>query len=146
MSDKDTFKQHPVKGGRFFRKEEINEFRKNFEAQNKAQEGTLRRGEFFSKEILNQILSTEGCDGVRIYYGLAAETPDMQINAEKGNKEMLQPRLFIVPVTVERNAEGKATEKSKDQTFVVRVDAGKDGGDEFGGGGEGLPCPGFCNP
>lgn len=145
MSDSKTTKHLPVRAGRFFTQEQIVDFREDFEKSKKGEEKPLRKAEFFSKEILEQLLSIEGCDGLRIYYGLAPENKEGRIDIFKGDKENLEPRLFIVPVAVARDAEGTPTEKSKDQTFFLRVDAGKDGGDEFGGVGGGLPCPGFCN-
>jgi hypothetical protein len=87
-------------------------------------------------------LSIEGCDGLRIYYGQAPEDKDGQIDETATN---LQPRLFLVPVNVERDSAGNQTQKNKELTFSVRVDPGKDGGDEFGGAGGGMPCPNFCN-
>jgi len=133
----------PVRAGRFFRKEEISQYRNNFEEKNHDNK-QLRKGEFFSKNIIEQLLSVEGCDGLRIYYGLAPENEKGTIDPQNGKE--LQPRLFLVPVSVERDADGNPTDENHDQTFYLRVDAtGKDGEDESGGAGGGYPCPTFCN-
>ncbi|MEZ4903442.1 MAG: hypothetical protein R2822_17600 [Spirosomataceae bacterium] len=131
--------RRPVRAGRFFRKDEIEGYRTNFENTK-----TERKAEFFSKSIIEQLLSIEGCDGLRIYYGLAPENEAGHIDLQNGKG--LQPRLFLVPVTVDRDADGNPTQKNHDQTFFLRVDTtGKDGEDEAGGAGGGIPCPNFCN-
>jgi hypothetical protein len=135
--------RRPVRAGRFFTQKEIKAYRKNFEDKDPENKG-LRKAEFFSKNLIEQLLSVEGCDGLRIYYGLAPENKEGKIDFQA--KENLQPRLFLVPVTVGRDADGNPTEENKDQVFYLRVDSGKDGGDESGGVGEGNPCPNFCNP
>lgn len=141
-SEENKYISRPVRAGRFFRKEEIDLYRKNFEEKNH-ESGELRKAEFFSKNIIEQLLSVEGCDGLRIYYGLAPEDENGRIDPQNGKEA--KPRLFLVPVQVDRDAHGSPTDKSHDQTFYLKVDAGKDGEDEAGGAGGGLPCPGFCN-
>lgn len=130
--DSNTPPKVPLRAGRFFTKKQIEKFSGNFKGERKA--------EFFSKDLLLQLLDIEGCDGLRIYYGEAPENEKGQI--EDGTDCKSQPRLFIVPVTVEVDDDNNA--KSRDRVFTLRVDKGKDGGDEFGGIGEGKPCPTFC--
>lgn len=142
-TDESNRGRRPVRAGRFFTKEEIKEHRDSF-VKSKGGKADVRKGEFFSKSLIEQLLSVENCDGLRIYYGLAPENEEGSIDLKAGKTR--QPRLFLVPVTVGRDSDGNPTEENKDQTFYLRVDTGKDGGDEYGGAGGGLPCPGFCNP
>lgn len=128
-----------VKAGKFYVVEEIKTFRKNFERHH-SEKKDLRKAEYFSKEIIEQLLKIEGCDGVRIYYGLAPENAEGHIDPKIADN--LQPRLFLVPVHIGEDGLGR------DINFKAQLDTTgeKDGGDEDGGAGGGAPCPAFCNP
>lgn len=128
------------KAGRIVTEEDIKACRKNFERAN-AGHKNLRKAEYFSREIIKQLLEVDGCDGFRIYYGLAPEDEKGTIDHNK--KENLQPRLFLVPVHIGEDGLGRDI-KFKGQ--AVDTTGEKDGEDDFGGAGEGRPCPNFCNP
>jgi len=127
------------KAGKFYAQDEIKTYRKNFERHH-SEKKELRKAEYFSKEVIEQLLKVEGCDGIRIYYGLAPENEKGHIDHKAA--ENLQPRLFLVPVRIGEDGLGR------DVNFKPQLDTTgeKDGGDEAGGAGGGYPCPAFCNP
>lgn len=129
----------PGKAGKFYAQDEIKTYRKNFERHH-SEKKELRKAEYFSKEVIEQLLKVEGCDGIRIYYGLAPENEKGHIDHKAA--ENLQPRLFLVPVRIGEDGLGR------DVNFKPQLDTTgeKDGGDEAGGAGGGYPCPAFCNP
>jgi hypothetical protein len=130
-SPENTPPKIPLRAGRFFTKKQIEKFTGNCKNERKA--------EFFSKDLLQQLLDIDGCDGLRIYYGEAPENEKGQIEGQ--GECSTQPRLFIVPVTVEVGDGDRL--KGRERVFTVRVDKGKDGEDEFGGIGQGAPMPPF---
>jgi len=129
----------PGKAGKFYAQDEIKTYRKNFERHH-SEKKELRKAEYFSKEVIEQLLNVEGCHGIRIYYGLAPENEKGHIDPKI--VENLQPRLFLVPVRIGEDGLGR------DVNFKPQLDTTgeKDGGDEAGGAGGGYPCPAFCNP
>lgn len=130
----------PIRAGRFFTQEKIKQFQENLTSspENKYE----RKGEFFSKNVFEQLLSVEGCEGLLIYYGLAPENNEHRIIED--SKDNLQPRLFLVPVKT--NNKQEKLRLAKEISFFVRVDgSGKDVEDEYGGAGGGQPHPPFGN-
>jgi len=125
------------KPGKFFSLDEIALCRKNFEAKH-LDKKSLRKAEYFSREVVEALLKVEGCDGIRIYYGHAPENENGEIDfSVKGNE---QPRLFLVPVQIGDDGFGR------DMKFKIDTTGEKDGEGEPGGAGGGLPCPNFCTP
>ena len=94
----------------------------------KADKNGVRRAEGFSKEIIEQLLRVDGCEGLVICYGAAPET-DHKIDKDKGKNIM--PRLLIVPVDAQGNH----------LTFDVSIPGQKDGSGSYAGAGNGAPCP-----
>ncbi|MFN4147116.1 MAG: hypothetical protein ACK4GN_14920 [Runella sp.] len=137
MNDHKTPDKKPVRAGRFYTKEKISEFRANF---TKGKAADVRQAEFFSRNIIEQLLNIEDCDGLAIYYGTAHEDENNNIVA-KGGKP--QPRLFLVPVKVERDANGEPTNRNEAQTFKLQIEGWKEVEEDFGGAGNGKPMPPF---
>ena len=133
----------PKIAGRFFSKAEIDKYRGEFKKAHKplAHEpqnpDENRQAEYFSREILQQLLDT-GCDGLRIYYGVAPETNG---EIDPAGTAMMR-RLFLVPVKIDEKGNGRDF-----QFKAIKSASGeKDGTPGDGGAGGGYPCPGFCNP
>ncbi|WP_273216358.1 hypothetical protein [Runella zeae] len=89
----------------------------------------IRKGEYFSAKVFEEMAKLTGCVGFVLYYGVASEA-EYKIDTNKGTEIM--PRLFIVPVD----------EKGNEIPFKVDSTGLKDG-EEFGGAGEGKPIPPF---
>ncbi|WP_428662611.1 hypothetical protein [Runella sp.] len=133
----------PKNAGSFFSKAEIDKYRAEFKRAHQPlpyepkDPEQNRQGEYFSREILEQLLATD-CDGIRIYYGVAPETGG-EIHPE--GKTMMR-RLFLVPVKIDEKGDGKDFQFKP----IKKASGEKDGDGGKGGAGGGLPCPGFCNP
>ena len=65
-----------------------------------------RKGHFFGKDILNEILDQERCEGIRMYYGIAtngdkelvtvgADADDM---TENEKSHLMKKAAFVVPL------------------------------------------------
>lgn len=133
----------PKIAGSFFTKAEIDKYHDEFKKSHKPlthepkDPNQNRRAEYFSREILQQLLDT-GCDGLRIYYGVAPEI-DGEIHPE--GKTMMR-RLFLVPVKIDEKGNGRDFQFKP----IKSASGEKDGDGGKGGAGGGAPCPNFCNP
>lgn len=140
VSEGETLFLAPNVAGEFYNSTFINKAHDNFVKYNKELATSMlisanneeRKGEYFSREMLEELLKLKDMKGVVIKYGLVYEDADNKVVNDFGSEQdykNLKMRLFVVPYD------------KHDKTIAFPVKNARLNGEELGGAANGKPIP-----